>query len=166
MAVLVVLLNFFDSGFSGLFNGSIDDTFVSLIGKMKVTNILFAGSYDAHNNELLAFVNSTNHLRIAGIFENPANAISSYSSLKPEIVFIDAYQEGFNGFEVARFITEQEPSIKIIIVSEDYSFDFLSLALEMRLYGYFPKNLKESLIADLFDSILVGRPCFPYLHHK
>src|SRR5688572_15502650 len=86
-------------------------------------------------------------LQLIGGFETvgtqftAAEAINSYSSLKPDIIFVHVAMADMSGFEVARFIKEQDARIKIIMVSEKFNIEFLRTSMEIDTDGYLPKNI-------------------------
>jgi DNA-binding NarL/FixJ family response regulator len=122
-------------------------------GKM-VSKLLFAGNYNISNSEILTLPQFMENLEIQGIIETAEKAIDAYQGINPDIIFIDAHLEGMSGFEVARFIKEQNSKIKIIILSEEFNLNFLRLTIDLKLEGYAPKNFGKDSFKSMVHDVL------------
>src|SRR5690349_19804179 len=49
------------------------------------------------------------------------DAINHYAQLAPDVILVDIITEGITGLETARWIKEQSPSIKIILLSTQFN---------------------------------------------
>jgi DNA-binding NarL/FixJ family response regulator len=127
---------------------------------MEKTKIAFAGNYHFQNNNILVVADYMEELCIAGITETGENTIALYQTAKPDVIFIDAYLSGLTGFEVGRIIKEQNNAMKIIIVSENFNYDFFNLSRDLDLNGYLPKNARKELIATVLRSAAAREKCF------
>ena len=127
---------------------------------MEKTKIVFAGNYHFQNNNILVLADYMEELCITGITETGENTIALYKTVQPDIIFIDAYLSGLTGFEVGRIIKEQNNAVKIIIVSENFNYDFFNLSRELDLNGYLPKNARKELISTVLKSAVAREKCF------
>jgi DNA-binding NarL/FixJ family response regulator len=127
---------------------------------MEKTKIAFAGNYHFQNNNILVLADYMEELCITGITETGENTIALYKTAQPDIIFIDAYLSGLTGFEVARIIKEQDNAVKIIIVSENFNYDFFNLSRDLDLNGYLPKNARKALITTVLKGATAREKCF------
>lgn len=63
-------------------------------------------------------------------------AVNAYRILEPDLIFMDIVQDGMSGIESARSIREQNKTIKIVLVSQDFNQEFLVAARETGMNGY------------------------------
>jgi DNA-binding NarL/FixJ family response regulator len=128
--------------------------------RMERKRIIFVGNYDPSNSEILSVPSLMDDIQIDGIIESAEKTIDTYQSMHPDVILIDAHLDSMSGFEVARFIKEQEDRVKVVIVSEEFSLYFLNLAIEMNLNGYIAKNSSKALIKHTLVNVLARGSSF------
>jgi DNA-binding NarL/FixJ family response regulator len=124
---------------------------------MKKFKSLLVGNFENNWSLLSLFVEST---ELAGAVTSGEEAINTYSLLRAEIIFVDAFLPGMSGFEMARFVKEQNPAVKVVIVSEKFNLDFLYIAMELKLEGYISKNMDDQLLTHALKNLKSGKSCF------
>lgn len=125
--------------------------------KMEKYKALLVGKFENNWSLLSLFVDE---MELAGSVASGEEAVSVYASLGANIVFVDAFLPGMSGFETARFIKEQAPSVKIIIVSEKFTVDFLHIAMELRLDGYITRDMQTEILDQALKNLRSGQSCF------
>jgi DNA-binding NarL/FixJ family response regulator len=124
---------------------------------MKKFNTLLVGHFNENWTLLSKFANN---MDIRGAVTSGEEALNIYSILKTEVIFVDAFLNGMSGFEMARFVKEQNPAVKVIIVSEKFRLDFFNTAMELRLEGYISKNMNDDILEQAICNIGGGNHCF------
>lgn len=105
------------------------------------------------NNQTL---NSLDTIEIVGYVKTGTEAIGLCQSLKPDILFVDMILKDMTGLEAARWIREQNSSIKIFLFSFELRLEFLRAGIEMEINGYLKKNNNPSLIEKAIEAARHG----------
>jgi two-component system response regulator DegU len=72
----------------------------------------------------------------------------------PDVVLLDLHMKEMNGKEVSRKLLEHYPQIKIIILSMDYSHDFILDLLRLGVHGYLPKDIDQRVLGIAIEQVL------------
>jgi FixJ family two-component response regulator len=84
-------------------------------------------------------------------------AVQKADELKPDLILLDIGLPKLNGIEAARRIRQLSPSSKIIILSQDSSFDPDELALSTGAEGYVYKTDVRSDLLPAIEAVLRGK---------
>jgi DNA-binding NarL/FixJ family response regulator len=75
-------------------------------------------------------------------------AVSLPAAMKPDVFLMDIMMKGMTGIEATRWIKEQSPETRIILISSEVNKDFISAGIKSGIDGYLPKDVaKDELIA-------------------
>jgi|GEM_PF-6420528 len=118
---------------------------------------LLVGNFNNNWTLLSHFAKS---MEITGAVTSGEEALNIYSHLNTEVIFVDAFLKGMSGFEMARFVKEQNPAIRIIIVSEKFRLDFFNTSMELGLEGYISKNMNDDILKQAIAHVRSGKNCF------
>ena len=88
------------------------------------------------------------------------DAINHYAQLAPDVILVDIITEGITGLETARWIKEQSPSIKIILLSTQFNKEFLVAIMTMGLDGYIVKDITAPVLRDALKTLCDGKKYF------
>src|ERR1700685_2501272 len=70
------------------------------------------------------------HLEVVGEAADGAEAVSMAALLKPDVVVLNVMMPKMSGFEAARLIHAQSPSVSIVILSTHKDAQFIATARE------------------------------------
>jgi DNA-binding NarL/FixJ family response regulator len=124
---------------------------------MKILKTLLVGQFQNNWDLLSRF---SDGLQIVGAVTTGEEAINLYSFLDPEVIFVDVFLIGMSGFEMARFIKEHNRSIRIIMVSEEFNFQFFRTSMDLRLEGYISKDMDEDILHQAILNLRRDKSCF------
>jgi DNA-binding NarL/FixJ family response regulator len=79
--------------------------------------ILIADDSEMVRKSVIAILRSHSQWEVCGESPDGADAIQKARSLQPDVVLLDISMPGKNGLETARFIRQELPETKILIVS-------------------------------------------------
>jgi two-component system response regulator DegU len=75
------------------------------------------------------------------------------AGLQPDVVLLDLHMREMNGREVSRKLLDEYPLLKIIILSMDYSHDFILDLMSLGVHGYLPKDIDQRLLSDAIEQV-------------
>ncbi|HLK96466.1 MAG TPA: response regulator transcription factor, partial [Hymenobacter sp.] len=71
----------------------------------------------------------------------------------PDVVLLDLHMQEMDGKQVSTLLLERYPEIKIIILSMDYSPDFILELMRVGVHGYLPKDIDQRILADAIEQV-------------
>lgn len=72
---------------------------------------------------------------------------------QPEVVLLDLHMQDMDGKEVSRRLLAHHPHVKIIILSMDYSPDFILDLMKLGVHGYLPKDIDQRILAEAIEQV-------------
>ncbi|HYC86066.1 MAG TPA: response regulator, partial [Chryseosolibacter sp.] len=124
---------------------------------MKKYKTLLVGNF--HNNWSL-LSQFADGMEISGAVATGEEGLNIYGYLRTDVIFVDAFLKGMSGFEMARFVKEQDPAVKVVIISEKFSLDFFNMSMELGLEGYISRNMNDDILNHAIKNIRSGKNCF------
>ena len=118
--------------------------------------ILMIGGFGTYQSQLVKILNEIDEVELVGHILSGEEAINTYSSKNPDIILIDIITDGISGLETARWIKEQNPGIKIIILSTEFNKEFLLAVVTQGFDGYLVKNVNGDILKEAIQSLCTG----------
>lgn len=118
--------------------------------------VLVVEDYDPIRHFLLTTLRRNARFEIIGEASNGIDAIQKLQSLKPELILLDIGLPELNGIEVARQVRSFSPKTKILVISENRSWDIVQEALRSGADGYVLKNDAGRELLHALESVLQG----------
>jgi DNA-binding NarL/FixJ family response regulator len=118
--------------------------------------VLVIGGVGESQLKLSSVLGQVPEIEVIGMIDSGEEGVNVYSRLQPDVIFVDMITDGFTGLETARWIKEQTPSIKIIILASQFNKDFLNAVLSMGVDGYLVKDVTPPLIREALKSLTAG----------
>lgn len=87
---------------------------------------------------------------------NGQEAIEAAKRLQPDVILMDIHMEPMNGIEATRIIRGLAPRIKIIAVSVQAEYSYVSEMLRNGASGYVTKNSSSSEMIAAIEDVLAG----------
>lgn len=112
--------------------------------------VLIADDHHLVRAGIAALLRGDPQLEIVGDVANGKDAISKSKQLLPHVALIDIAMPDISGIEAAAAIMKTCPGVKILILSQYESEDYVRRAVEIGARGYL---LKSSLAQDLLTAI-------------
>jgi DNA-binding NarL/FixJ family response regulator len=100
------------------------------------------------------------HLEVVGEAPNGLEAVSMVSILKPDVVVLNVMMPKMTGFEAARQIHAESPSVSIVILSTHKDDQFIAIARECGATGYVEKQDAGTELVNAIDSTASGKAFF------
>ena len=110
----------------------------------------------------LRFISSTlqkqSNLQVVGEVSDGLEAVQKAQELKADLILLDIGLPTLNGIEAARQIRERVPRSKVLMVSENRSWDIAERALRVGAEGYVVKSDAASELLPAVKAVLEGKP--------
>jgi|HubBroStandDraft_6_1064221.scaffolds.fasta_scaffold837779_2 DNA-binding NarL/FixJ family response regulator len=100
------------------------------------------------------------HLEVVGEAGNGLEAVSMVALLKPDVVVLNVVMPKMSGFEAARQIHAQSPSVSIVILSTHKDAQFIAAARECGAAGYVEKQFAGTELVNAIDDTASGKAFF------
>ena len=72
---------------------------------------------------------------------------------QPEIVLLDLNMKGMSGQEASVILRREYPALKIIILSMNYSHDYIRQTMKIGVHGYLPKDIDQKKLVEAIDQV-------------
>jgi DNA-binding NarL/FixJ family response regulator len=114
------------------------------------TRILVVEDSNVIATGLTALIGKKKDFHVCGEAKNGRDAVTLVNELKPDLVLMDMAMPQLDGIAACRLIREQQPEVKIIMMTKQISESEIFQALSAGADGY---CLKESTIEKLYNAI-------------
>lgn len=105
-------------------------------------------------NILMKMIERTEGFKVVSLCDAFSSAITEFTKLRPDVVFMDIDLKGESGLECAKVITEMDPKVKIVFATahseymanafEIYAFDYLVKPFDLERIGKTLNRIKET----------------------
>jgi two-component system nitrate/nitrite response regulator NarL len=103
---------------------------------------------------IAALIAGQDDLEVVGEAENGLEAVEMTHSLVPDLVVMDVEMPVMDGVEATRLIREQQPAVKVVILTVSESDDHVFDAIRLGAHGYLLKDLRPEQLFDLIRSVM------------
>jgi DNA-binding NarL/FixJ family response regulator len=118
--------------------------------------ILIADDHHVVRRGLVFFLKTQKDLEIIGEAENGRKAVEMAKELKPDIILMDLAMPEMDGIEATKIIKEEDPSIKIMILTSFSDQDHVIPALEAGASGFQLKDIQPDELVTSIKRMVKG----------
>jgi len=118
--------------------------------------ILIADDHHVVRRGLVFFLTTQKDLEIIGEAENGRKAVEMAKELKPDIILMDLAMPEMDGIQATKIIKEEEPSIKIMILTSFSDQDHVIPALEAGASGFQLKDIQPDELVTSIKKMVKG----------
>jgi DNA-binding NarL/FixJ family response regulator len=109
---------------------------------------------------LISIIQKMKGVSVVGQMSTGEEAVNFASSQKPDVFLIDIMMTGMTGIEATRWIKEQVPSIKIILISSQVSREYISDGIKCGIDGYLDKDVDKATLLTAIQTVMRGEKYF------
>ena len=120
-----------------------------------MATVLIVDDVSFMRNSLKYVVEYAGHT-VVGMAKEGHEALELYRKCKPDVVTLDIFMPGMNGFLTLKAITKEDPKAKAIMVTAEGNEDRQEKAYEIGAAGYIKKPFKPSEIINEITRVLEG----------
>ncbi|MDP4171486.1 MAG: response regulator transcription factor [Bacillota bacterium] len=118
--------------------------------------ILIADDHHVVRRGLVFFLKTQHDIEIVGEAKNGKEAVDLAMELKPDIVLMDLIMPIMDGIEATRQIKQQDPSIRIMMLTSFSDHDHVIPAIEAGAAGYQLKDVEPDELVLAIKQLMGG----------
>lgn len=119
--------------------------------------VLLADDHVIVQDGLECFLEHEEDIEILGSASTGLEVLEMIKQKCPQVIVMDISMPGLNGIETTRKVLEENPHIKIIILSVHSDRKFVDEALKAGAVGYLPKESMGAELRDAVHSVMEGK---------
>lgn len=119
--------------------------------------VLLVDDHPMTREGLAANINRQSDLEVCGEANNPAEAISALSTLKPDLMLTDMTMPGRSGVEFIKDVHALIPDLPILVLSMHDEMLYAERALRAGARGYLMKDAGSAKVLEVIRLILSGQ---------
>lgn len=127
---------------------------------MKVIRVFVADDHALFRDGMRALISAQEDMRWAGDAAGGEEAVSQVADVEPDIVLMDINMPGVNGLEATRQIVEQNPAVRVIMVTMVEEDASLFAAMQAGAQGYVLKGSNAEEMLSVMRAVAQGQVLF------
>jgi DNA-binding NarL/FixJ family response regulator len=109
---------------------------------------------------IVSLLKDVEGISIIGEMSSGEEAVNFANVHAPEVFLLDIVMAGMTGIEATRWIKEQTPQVKIILISSEVSKDFISAGIKSGIDGYLNKSVDQKTLVTAIKTVIKGERYF------
>ncbi|MDX9845538.1 MAG: response regulator transcription factor [Tenuifilaceae bacterium] len=107
-----------------------------------------------------ALLEGQTHIEVVAEASTASEILEKLESQTPQIAIVDISLPGISGIELAKIISGEFPSIKVIMLSMHTTQEFVFNAIKAGAKGYLPKNITQCELIEAIVAVSGGKEYF------
>lgn len=129
---------------------------MSTSSSMSSTRVLIVDDHRLLRDGLAALLSQVDDIEIVGSVRSGEDAISIIPSARPNMILMDIMMGGMTGIEATRWIKEQDPNIKVILISSEIKKELVTAGIQCGIDGYLPKDVDLNILREAIRTVKNG----------
>lgn len=126
----------------------------------KKIRILLADDHKLIREGVASMILQTEDMEVVASVGSGEDSINACRELSPDVVLMDIMMPGMTGIEATRWIKTTDAQIKVILVSQEVSKEYVSAAIKSGVDGYLPKDIDGDTLLLAVRSVHSGQRFF------
>jgi DNA-binding NarL/FixJ family response regulator len=127
---------------------------------MSSVKVIVVDDHGLVRQGIVSLLRESGEVEILKSVESGEEAVNYATELSPDIVIMDIVMKGMTGIEATRWIKEQNPQVKVILVSSEVNKDFIRAGLRSGMDGYLNKSTTSDVLLKAVRSVMKGEKYF------
>ena len=127
---------------------------------MNKIKIILVDDHQMFRDGVKSVLSEEKNIDIIGEVGNGNDLYELLKTEQPDLIITDISMPDISGLEIAKYIAENYPGIKILILSMHSNIEFISKALSIGANGYLPKDTSMNELLEAINTIYNGENYF------
>ena len=127
---------------------------------MKKLKVILVDDHALLLEGIASLLTNIEYISVDGKASSGEESINLANELNPDIILMDIVMHGMTGIEATRWIKEQNPQIKILLLSSEVNEDYVTLGVKARVDGYLPKDVEKPTFLEAIKCVVKGDKYF------
>lgn len=128
-----------------------------ITNKTDPIRVLIVDDHVVVRRGLISMLESIEDIEVVGEAGDAQEALEEISILQPDVLLLDIRMPGMDGLRLLRYLTDRNPDLKTVILTNYAEEQFLLNAFQAGAYGYLLKNVKRKDLVDALYAAHEGR---------
>jgi DNA-binding NarL/FixJ family response regulator len=125
-----------------------------------VIRIAVADDHQLMREAIATLLGGVSDIEVVSTACSGEEAVNIANTECPDVFLMDIIMNGMTGIEATRWIKEQNPGVKVILVSAEVSKDHISDGIKMGIDGYLPKDTNKEELVEAIRTVVKGKKYF------
>ncbi len=123
---------------------------------MEKIKIVLVDDHQMFRDGVKSVLSDEDNIEVIGEIGNGNDLYEVLKSIKPDVIITDISMPEISGIDIAKYVSENYPEIKILILSMHSSEEFITKALSAGANGYLPKDTSMNELLKAINTIYTG----------
>lgn len=105
---------------------------------------------------LASLLQNVGDIEVLASLASGEEAINLPDELTPDLFLMDIMMKGMTGIEATRWIKEQDPGKKVVLISSEVNKDFIAAGIKSGIDGYLPKDVSKDELLQAIRKVMQG----------
>jgi DNA-binding NarL/FixJ family response regulator len=127
---------------------------------MESIKVILADDHQLVRDGIHSLIRDAKNIDIIDEAADGIELLEKLKLVKPDIIVLDVSMPRLSGIEVTKRITDEFPSVKVLVLSMFTSEEYIFNAIKAGAKGYLPKNTSKKELLEAIYSINAGNEYF------
>ena len=127
---------------------------------MESIKIILADDHQLIRDGIRSLIHDAKNIEVIGEASDGYELLEQLKVTSPDIIVLDVSMPRLSGIEATKKITEEFPTVKVLILSMFTSEEYIFNAIKAGARGYLPKNTSKKELLEAIYSINAGNEYF------
>jgi DNA-binding NarL/FixJ family response regulator len=107
-----------------------------------------------------SLMNGSTDIEVVATGSSGEEAVTILTAHNPDVYLMDIVMRGMSGIEATRWIKEQKPETKVILISSEVNKEFIAAGIKAGINGYLPKDSNRETLFQAIKAVMKGERFF------
>lgn len=122
----------------------------------KTIKVLLTDDHSLIRHGVAAMLNDVDDIEVIGSVPSGEDAINTVRETRPDVILMDILMGGMTGIEATRWIKNDDPTIKVVMLSMEISREYVSAGIQSGVDGYLPKDIDKETLVQAIRTVFSG----------
>lgn len=123
---------------------------------MEKIKIVLVDDHRMFRDGVKSVLSDEENIEIIGEFGHAKDLYELLNSQQPDLIITDISMPDISGIEIAKYVSENYPKIKLLILSMHSNEEFITKSLSVGAHGYLPKDTSMNELLEAINTIYRG----------